>query len=827
MQEEQWRKTEQLFSEVIKIEPEKRWEYLKNKCPDNLPLCEEVMSLIDAYEDSPSFLETPAFINPEDGQEELHDKMMTRNIGPYHLVRKLGSGGMGMVYEAEQQDVHRSVALKVVRGGEHADPFRVRLFQREVQTLARLAHPSIALLYDAGVTDMGLHYFAMELVRGSNLTEYVRRNTLPLRQRLEIFIRVCEAVGYAHQQGVIHRDLKPSNIFVIERKSEKGKTGPIERDVKVLDFGLARFTEDDGGHVTRLTETGRVMGTMPYMSPEQCRGDREVVGTRSDIYSLGVILYELLTDQSPFEIKDLPSYEAARIICEESPPKPGTIRKDLHSDLEAVVFKAMEKEVDHRYHSVPAFAEDVERYLNGFPVMAQAPGTTDLLRRLVIRHKVPFAFAAILLILTIGYGITMSMLYAKARAAERIAGDRLEETSAAKEEALVQAEKARNQAAKAARFGEFLDYMLSSVDPTEGDGHDVMVREILDYGVEQLTVERIEDPETEAALRFTLGKSYLLLDLYDKAEPLLRSAWGSRKKLLGKEHLDTLEVQRQLGVCLRSMGNFLEAEILIAQVLESLRLKSDDALLISRAIDSLAETKKSLGKYLEAEPLLEEALNLRRETLGEDHEEIAYSLLQLGDLSECQAKHDEAEEYFRDALDRFRVAMGEDHIQVAFTMNSLANVLSWTKSRKSEAESYYRQALEIIRSNTSDHSKDYATCLGNLGDFLAQRGKFDEAEEMLRESLRLRQIIFPELHPHIAMNLLSLACLFMFRGEYDESEEYFESALDLYKKIYGEEHPSIARCLSRYVFLLKFTGREKEAEETKARADAMMARFLK
>lgn len=455
MNQEQWQRLEQLYHAALECDAAERSAYLATVCVGDEALLRELESLIRCDVRAERFIETPAVeiaaqLQPEaqaKGALNLslpHITPISPNpeslsaspvfIGHYRILRKLGEGGMGVVYEAEQQRPCRPVALKVVRGGRLVDEYQIKLFQREVRALARLKHPGIAAIYESGVSDDGQHFFAMELVRGVPLLDYVKGHRLVgtlsasgIKQRLELFLKVCDAISYAHQRSVIHRDLKPANILVADdpEKQNLDDNSLSRAEVKILDFGLARITDEGIAAASGLSSAGQIKGTLPYMSPEQLHGEPGETDVRTDVYTLGVILYELLTERFPYELEHATLPQAIRIICEDSanplnqfdqkPTQFGKKSERIDRDVETIVFKAMEKDPARRYQSVTALSEDVARYLANQPIHARPPNPFYQLRKLVARHKLPFLLLAVVFLLLLGFALTMAAQSARIR----------------------------------------------------------------------------------------------------------------------------------------------------------------------------------------------------------------------------------------------------------------------------------------------------------------------------------------------------------------------------------------------------------------------------
>src|SRR5262245_5405202 len=495
MTTERWQCVERLYHTALERDTDERAAFLADACAGDEALRCEIESLLRCDARAENFIEAPALevaarLRAEDqtqskqagGQAaEMIDTAPGPGvglappgsglssatpifIGDYRLLRKLGEGGMGVVYEAEQQNPRRLVGLKIIRGGRLVDEYQVKLFQREAQALARLKHPGIAAIYEAGRADDGRHYFVMELVRGIPLLDYVKGRRLVgaqapcnIRRRLELFLKICEAISYAHQRGVIHRDLKPANILVPEESEGQSLDGPgVSRvGVKVLDFGLARIMDEDGAGASGLSQAGQVKGTLPYMSPEQVRGDPNQIDVRADVYALGVILYELLAERLPYDLERATLPQAIRVICEEA-PKPlnracgesldreSRKTERIDRDVETIALKALEKDPERRYRSAAAMAEDVTRYLTNQPIQARPPSALYQLRKLVARHKAPFASLVAVFMLLLGFAITMAMQ------STRIARERDKAVAAEQRDAAEQARNAEREQRAAA-----------------------------------------------------------------------------------------------------------------------------------------------------------------------------------------------------------------------------------------------------------------------------------------------------------------------------------------------------------------------------------------
>jgi eukaryotic-like serine/threonine-protein kinase len=778
---DRWRLIAPILEEALELPPERRGAFLAQACGGDAGLRAEVEALLSADSQAGAFLDAPIDLSaldppPDDDHGSVPESPSGTTIGPYRVIREIGRGGMGVVYEAEQKRPRRPVALKVILGGRHVDAEAVRMFQRETDSLARLKHPSIAAIYESGSTEEGQHYFAMELVQGRSLSDVLEekgaaRSQADVRLRLVLFRKICAAVAYAHQRGVIHLDLKPSNILVLEAP---GGDAP---EIKVLDFGLARITDPEAGGATAVTAFGRIQGTLPYMSPEQIRGRRDEVDVRSDVYALGVILYRMLTGRLPYDLEGREITEAARIVCEEA-PRPlrsaagGEARFD--HDLTVVTLKALEKEPARRYSGVAALEEDVARYLDGRPILARPPSALYQIRKLVVRHKIPFAAAAALLVLLVGFAVAMTLQ------ARRIAAER---------------DRANREATTALRVSDFLTDLFKVSDPNEARGNAITAREILDKGVAKIGDGLAGEPEVQARLMLTVGNVYWSLGLYREAGPILEKSVEMRRRLFGDDNLDTLASMEALAFDYQSQGRASDAEPLYMQIIERRRrLQGEDHEDTLKAMNGLAWVYRLQGRFTEEERLHRQVFETRRRILGDEHRGTLQAAADLGGSISNQRRYVEAEAILRPTLETERRVLGKDHPMTLGGEFALADALEGQR-HMAEAETLLRDALGGMRRVLGPDHNTTLSAENDLATLCDHAGRYPEAERLYRDTLERRRRVLGDDHPETLSTISNLANMASVQGRYKEAETLLREALDRQRRLFGDKHPDTVSTL--------------------------------
>jgi len=758
----------ELFAEVCDLPGPERRRVLVLECGDDRPLRKEIESLLDRDTAGELFLETPALGKGFELGEALSDDdtadrlLVGRTIGHYVVKRLIAAGGMGAVYEAEQAEPHRVVALKVMRWGL-ASPAALRRFRHESQVLGQLRHESIAQVYEAGHFRLNGHtvpFFAMEFIADARpITDYARANDLTTVARLCLLARVCDAVHHGHQRGVIHRDLKPDNILVTD-----------EGVPKILDFGVARATDSDMQATTLQTDMGQLIGTIPYMSPEQAGGDPADLDTRSDIYALGVIGYELLAGRLPYDVSQRMIHEALRVIREGEPTRLSSVSRVFRGDIETIFAKALEKDRDRRYQSASDLAGDINRYLAHEPIIARPPSVRYQLGKFARRNRgLVSGLAAVFVVLVAG--VAVSGAFAIGEREQRLAVEEAREVAEAMLDFLT-------------------DDLLFAVDPSGGAGHgkDVLMREVLDEAanrIDEATQEGghlADKAVVESSIRMALGLTYQKLGELREAEIHLARACDLRLVVLGEEHPDTLESMTSLAILYANLGRLDESESLHLETLEICkRVLGEEHQGTLDSMRGIASVYRSRGYHAEAEELLLELVEILKRVLGEEHRTTLGSMLSLGVLYQELGRLTEAEVLTLETLEKQKRALGEEHPQTLANMNNLAfNYIG--QGRYGDAETLLLETLEIDKRVNGEAHPSTLSTKDSLAQLYWYQGRYEESESLHLEILELRKSVLGEDHLRTLDSMYHLARAYGKQGRMDEARPLAGKLLDLCRK---------------------------------------------
>lgn len=712
-----------------------------------------------------------------DDKAAAASKLPADAIPGYTIQTEIHRGGQGVVYRALQQSTGRHVAIKVMYQGPFQGPYDGARFAREVRLLAKLNHPNIVTIHDSGEA-AGCHYFVMDYIQGEPLDDHITRTSPSVEETIQLFRKICEAVSTAHLRGILHRDLKPSNI----RVDEQGEP-------HVLDFGLAKAVGEDDLEETRwrsMTVTGQFVGSMPWASPEQAEGRPEQIDLRTDVYSLGVVFFQMLTGRFPYCV-DGGSRQVLRNIVESKPDRVGTYRKGIRDEIETIVLTCLAKEPEHRYQSVRSLIEDIERFLSDRPLVARQPSTVYQFRKLVIRHKLPFALAGAIFVLTLGFAIWAGILY----------------------------QQASREAATVSAIKKFLvDDLFESASPKVARGEQVTVREVLRTASQRVAGAFGDQPELKAAILSTLGGVHLSLGLYSQAEEQIREAYSIFEAELGADDAETLRNAALLVQAMRLGGDLAAACALGEDRLAAARrvLGSDHEATLDLAA-ALTGVYALLSRMDDAAELAQETLGKRRELLGDAHPDTIRALNQVGMfLTPNAARGSEIEALFREAVENARQVLGDDHPETLTAMVNLGLILR-DQRRFDEAEPLLRDAYHGLSRVVGEEHPALLLAMRDYSLLLKEQNLVDESFGLMQDAVELARRTLGDEHHWTLQLRYYLGVSFVRSDCFSEAAEVLEVLSETGFRVRGETHEEAATYLSMYSYALLNLGSYSEAEK--------------
>jgi eukaryotic-like serine/threonine-protein kinase len=795
-----------------------------------------------------------------------HGRIVAPDVPGYELVREIHRGGQGVVYEAVQLSTRRRVAIKFLREGFLSDDRERARFEREVDVLSQLSHPNIVVIQDTGVAE-GVHYHVMDYIDGLPLDVFLADNTLDIHATLDLFRKICDAVSAAHLRGVIHRDLKPANILI----DDGGEP-------HILDFGLARLVTDTADEKTPvMTITGQFVGSLPWASPEQAEGLPDKIDVRTDVYSLGVILYQMLTGRFPYEVVGA-MRDVLENILHKAPARPSTVRRGINNEIETIVLKCLSKERERRYQSAGEVARDIGHYLNGEPIEAKRDSGWYVLRKTLARHRAVAGVVLLVLVLLTGWGVTMAVLLAEAqhqanvaddqrREAERLAvlaererieaeaaraaeaerADQLEKVSAFQEaqlsgiDAALMGIRLRNELLQQKRASLLTAAELeeSALDPTLRDLESglsginftnlalrSLEENIIDRALRAIEERFADEPLLKARLLQTVASTMIALGMIERAMSPQTEALEIRRRELGEDAPETLSSIVQMSQLLSAQGRYEQAEELARNAIDGLRQRAEHE--VPAVLDlqgQLASLLGYQGRYEESASLAAATLEATIHRYGEDDPRSIRLTASLGAMYYAMGRYGDAEPYLSRAVEAGRQVLGETDPQTMQSINQMVLLLH-QQGRLSDAETLQRELLDRLRHQRGDEHPDTLTAIGTMGGLLYSQGRFNEAERYFREVMESARRVLGQAHAITANAHNNYGYVLVELGRYEDAESHFRLAMEGSAAALGREHPQTLFAISNLGAALLARGQHEEAVRYMSEALTIRRRVL-